>query len=61
MIQADRVHSTPPTNTSLSRRNMLGALTVLPVALPAAAAEPDPIFAAIESHKGAGGALGGDR
>jgi hypothetical protein len=37
----------------LSRRNMLGALAVLPAALPvaAAAAEPDPIFAAIEKHK----------
>lgn len=30
----------------LSRRNMLGALAVLPVALPAAAAMPDPVFAA---------------
>jgi hypothetical protein len=30
---------------------MLGAMAVLPVALPAVAAEPDPIFAAIERHK----------
>ncbi|WP_369723078.1 hypothetical protein AB8Z38_03055 [Bradyrhizobium sp. LLZ17] len=30
---------------------MLGALTVLPVALPAAAAVPDPVFAAIDRYK----------
>jgi hypothetical protein len=30
---------------------MLGALAVLPVALPAAAAGPDPVFAAIERYK----------
>ncbi|TYO64624.1 twin-arginine translocation signal domain-containing protein [Bradyrhizobium hipponense] len=35
----------------LSRRNLLGALAVLPVALPAAAAVPDPVFAAIERYK----------
>jgi hypothetical protein len=35
----------------LSRRTMLGALAVLPVALPAAAAGPDPVFAAIERYK----------
>ena len=59
MIEAERVHSTPPLNLSpksangLSRRNMLGALAVLPVALPAAvaAAEPDPIFATIDAHR----------
>ncbi|KJC37713.1 hypothetical protein UP06_30365 [Bradyrhizobium sp. LTSP857] len=34
----------------LSRRTMLGALAVLPVALPAAAAVPDPVFAAIERY-----------
>ena len=65
MIQADRVHSTPPTNTSslsdaqqgLSRRNMLAGLAaVLPataIAIPmAATAEPDPIYAEIERHRG---------
>jgi hypothetical protein len=30
---------------------MLGALAVLPVALPAAAAVPDPVFAAIERYR----------
>lgn len=28
---------------------MLGALAILPAALPAAAAEPDPVFAAIDA------------
>jgi hypothetical protein len=56
MTQADRVHSTPPLNSSsiqrLSRRHMLGALAVLPAALPAAAAAPaDPIFAVIDRHR----------
>ena len=59
MNQADSVHSTPPTNTSplskpaegLSRRHMLAGLAVLPAALPAAAAEPDPVHAAIERHR----------
>ena len=50
MTQADRVHSTPPTNTSLTRRNMLGAIASVGAAAiatkaPAIAglAEPDPI------------------
>jgi hypothetical protein len=62
MIKADRLHSTPPLNSSsiptreptegLSRRHMLAGLATLP-ALPAAAAvmppEVDPIFALIEA------------
>ena len=32
MTQADSVHSTPPTNTSLTRRNMLGAFAGASVA-----------------------------
>ncbi|EIG63490.1 hypothetical protein [Bradyrhizobium sp. WSM1253] len=35
----------------LSRRIMLGTLAVLPVAWPAAAAVPDPVYAAIERYK----------
>jgi hypothetical protein len=61
MTQADSVHSTPPTNTSLSRRNMIGAMATvgaaaIATAAPATAgfAEPDPIFAAIERHRAAG-------
>lgn len=41
----------PPRAEGLSRRNMLGALAVLPVAMPAAATEPDPVFAAIARYK----------
>ena len=41
----------PPRAEALSRRTMLGALAVLPVAVPAAAAVPDPVFAAIERYK----------
>jgi hypothetical protein len=59
MTQADSVHSTPPTNTSPTRRNILGtiaaagatALTLKPAR--AAAPAPDPIYAAIERHKAA--------
>jgi hypothetical protein len=58
MIQADRVHSTPPTNTSArhSRRSILGAIaaggTVAALALPTAkASEADPIYAAIAAHR----------
>jgi hypothetical protein len=40
MTQADSVHSTPPTNTSLTRRNMLGAITAAAASLPIAAAVP---------------------
>jgi hypothetical protein len=70
MIQADSVHSTPPTNTSAtqaqsSRRTFLaqaagvaagGAALGAGLPLPAPAATPkglpDPIFAAIERHRG---------
>jgi hypothetical protein len=37
----------------LSRRNLLGALAVLPVALPTAVAAPDPIFALIAAKQAA--------
>ena len=57
MTQADSVHSTPPTNTSPTRRNILGtiaaagatALTLTPAR--AAALGTDPIYAAIERHR----------
>jgi hypothetical protein len=59
MAKADRVYITPPTNTSPTRRNILGtiaaggaaALTLTPAR--AAAPGTDPIFAAIERHKAA--------
>jgi hypothetical protein len=62
MTQADRVFSTPPTNTSArhSRRSILGAIAGSAAAAGsiggltpaiAAASEPDPILAAIEAHK----------
>jgi hypothetical protein len=58
MTQADRVLSTPPTNTSLTRRNMIGAMATvgaaaIATAAPATAglAEPDPIFAAIDADR----------
>jgi hypothetical protein len=66
MTQADCVFNTPPTNTSVTRRKILGTAAVAaaaltatgasPMALPAAAGAtepPDPIFAAIEAHKAA--------
>jgi hypothetical protein len=40
MTKANRVLSTPPTNTSLTRRNMLGAITAAAASLPIAAAVP---------------------
>jgi hypothetical protein len=57
MTQADSVHSTPPTNTSPTRRNILGtiaaagaaALTLAPAR--AEALVPDPIYAAVEAHR----------
>jgi hypothetical protein len=68
MTQADSVLSTPPTNTSAtqaqsSRRTFLaqaagvaagGAALGAGLPLPAPAATPDPIFAAIERHRAAG-------
>jgi hypothetical protein len=63
MTQADSVHSTPPTNTSAipaqsSRRTFLaqaagGAALGAGLPLPAPAATPDPINAAIERHRAA--------
>jgi hypothetical protein len=66
MAKATRVHSTPPTNTSLTRRNMLGAITAAAASLPIAAAIPttlaaapavDPIFAAIDAFHRADAAV----
>ena len=60
MTQADSVHSTPPTNTSPTRRNILSTIAAGTVAtLASTIAEPatlptDPIYAAIERHKAAG-------
>jgi hypothetical protein len=57
MAKADRVHSTPPTNTSArhSRRSILGAIAAGSIAglSPAIAASlpADPIFAAIDAHR----------
>jgi hypothetical protein len=68
MTQADRVLSTPPTNTSVTnpsgpvdptRRRFLtvaagGAVAAaIPIAALTAAPAPDPIYAAIERHKAA--------
>jgi hypothetical protein len=57
MTKADRVFSTSPTNTSLTRRGALGAIAAA-AAVTVAGARPtdaapaiDPIFAAIERHK----------
>jgi hypothetical protein len=68
MTQADRVLSTPPTNTS-SRRNFLaqaavvaaggaalGVVLPLPVSAGDSLRVPDPILAAIETHKAAAAA-----
>jgi hypothetical protein len=58
MTQADSVLSTPPTNTSATRRNMIGAMgtvgaAAIATAAPAIAglAEPDPIYAAIDAFR----------
>src|SRR5450755_2822719 len=58
MTQADSVLSTPPTNTSLTRRNMIGAMATVGAAAIATAApaiaglaEPDPIFAALDAFR----------
>jgi hypothetical protein len=59
MTEADSVHSTPPTNTSPTRRNILstiaagGAIAALAISSTSQAAAPDPIYAAIERHKAA--------
>lgn len=60
MAKADCVYITPPTNTSPTRRNILGTIAAAGAAAltltPARAAAPgaDPIYAAIERHKAAG-------
>jgi hypothetical protein len=57
MTQADSVHSTPPTNTSVTRRKILGTAAGAAAALAARASPmasapgPDPIYAAIEKHR----------
>ena len=59
MPKADSAHSTPPTNMSPTRRNILGtiaaaatAIAAKPVTAPAIGPiEPDPIFAVIERHR----------
>src|SRR5207237_9531381 len=60
MIQADSVHSTPPTNMPIftKRRRFLSVAAVVAVAIPAAAlaaaaAEPDPVFEAIAKKRAA--------
>jgi hypothetical protein len=58
MIRNDRVLGTPRTNSSsLSRRQAIAGLALLPAtlsgALVAAAAEPDPIYASIEACRNA--------
>ena len=58
MLEADRVHSTPPTNAPTTRRSFLAVTAtlaassaVLAVAVPPALATNDPIFAMIERHR----------
>jgi hypothetical protein len=58
MTQADSVLSTPPTNTSVSRRSVLGTAAGAAAALAAtgaspmaAAPAPDPIYEAIDAHR----------
>jgi hypothetical protein len=63
MTQADRVHSTPPTNTPTRRRflSTAAALTagsaVLGLAIPSALAAHDPVYALIETRKAMTAAL----
>ncbi len=62
MTQADSVHSTPPTNTSVTRRKILGtaagaAALAAGASLMAAAPGPDPIFAAIDAFHRADAAV----
>jgi hypothetical protein len=61
MTQADSVLSMPPTNTSVTRRSVLGTAAGAAAALASTGASPmavspapDPIFAAIERHRAAG-------
>jgi hypothetical protein len=49
-VTGERISESRKPAEGLSRRTMLGALAVLPVALPAAAAVADPVFAAIERY-----------
>jgi len=58
MTQADRVFNTPPTNTSVTRRKILGTAAAAAAALAAtgaspmaAAPAPDPIYPAIEAFR----------
>ena len=58
MTKADSVHSTPPTNTSVTRRKILGTAAGAAAALAATGASPmaaspapDPIFAAIDAFR----------
>ena len=58
MAKADRVFSTPPTNTSVTRRKILGTAAGAAAALAATGASPmaaspapDPIFAAIDAFR----------
>jgi hypothetical protein len=56
MAKATRVYSTPPTNTSPTRRNILCTIAAAIAAKPVTAAAigpivADPIYAAIERHK----------
>ena len=59
MTRADRVHSTPPTNTPIDtkRRRFLSVAaggtvaTAIPTAALAAAPAIDPIYAAIDAHR----------
>jgi hypothetical protein len=58
MTQADSVHSTPPTNTSPTRRNILGTIAAAGAAAIATTAPgiadvagPDPIYAAFDAFR----------
>jgi hypothetical protein len=63
MTKADSVLSTPPTNTSVTRRKILGtaagaaALAATGASSTPASPAPDPIFAAIDAHRRADAAV----
>jgi hypothetical protein len=64
MAQADRVHSTPPTNAPTSRRRFLSTAATLAagsaalaLAIPPALATHDPVYSIIETHKATTAAL----